>query len=100
MQPHAGIGKQTLGDINLRHNTNGDLQCDSEYTVIEHTHSIDILVKEEAGIHIRLLILGISHHRDDLGRYMDSYDNGGRTGQRVTRGLQGLCIPICKRRGK
>ena len=68
--------------------------------MVEHAHPMDTLVEEEAGIHIGLLALGLSHYRNDLGRYIDSHDNGGKTGQGVTRGLQGLYIPIRKRRGK
>ena len=61
---------------------------------------MDILVKEEAGIHIKLLILSLNHYYNNYGRYIDSYNNKKRTSQGVTEGLQELYISVYKRKSK
>ena len=48
---------------------------------------MNILIKKEASICIRLLALSFGYHHNDLRRYIDSYDNGERTSQGITRGL-------------
>ena len=47
--------------------------------MVEHTHPIDTLVKEEAGIRIGLLVIDLGHCHDSHGWYVDSYNKGGGT---------------------
>ena len=55
--------------------------------MIKYAYLIDTLVKEEASIHIRLLILSLGHYHNNLRKYMNSYNNRGKTGQEVTKDL-------------
>ena len=87
MQSYIGISWWILGDVNLRCNTNGNLWHDSEYVIVEYIYLINILVKEEAGICIKLLVLSLDHHYNDYKKYIDSHNNRGKTGREVTRGL-------------
>jgi len=51
---------------------------------------MDTLVKEEAGIHIRLLAVDLGHYHDNCGWYIDSCNEGGGTSQGTTGSLQEL----------
>ena len=90
MQPYAGAGQQTLQDIDPGCDTNGDLRHHLRYAVVEHTHPMDTLVKEEAGIRIRLLVVSLSHRRDGRRWYVDSRNKGGGTGRGTAGSLQEL----------
>ena len=90
MRPYAGVGQRTPRDADLGYDTNGDLRRYLRYAVVEHAHPMDTLVKEEAGIRIGLLAVGLGHHRDDRGWYMDSRNEGGGTGRGTTGSLQEL----------
>ena len=58
--------------------------------MVEHAHPMDTLVKEEAGIHIGLLAVGLGHHHDDHGWYIDSHNEGRGTSRGTTGSLQEL----------